>query len=122
MEGDRLRAITERTGINAADVGRGRQFSGDEIVSMNCWGFTPGVFPLLEAQLLHFLSEHGGEERAEFYLPEAISSLMARGEAEVSVLKAQGAWFGITHPDDRPRVVAAIAALVRSGAYPARLF
>jgi NDP-sugar pyrophosphorylase family protein len=122
IEGGRLLSIEERTAITPADVGYGRAYSGDEIVSMNCWGFGPGIFPLIEAQLAQFLEIHAAELRAEFYLPEALSRLVARGEAEVEVLPARGPWFGVTHREDRPRVAAAIAALVRGGAYPAALF
>jgi UTP-glucose-1-phosphate uridylyltransferase len=121
MEAGRLCGITEQTGITAGDVGPGRKFSGDEIASMNCWGFTPAVFPLIEARLADFLASRGGDAQAEFYLPEAISSLIARGAAEVEVLRVRGRWFGVTHPEDKARVVAAIAALVRSGAYPGSL-
>jgi len=122
IESGRLSAITEHAGIDAADVGQGRLFSGDEVVSMNCWGFTPGLFPLIEEALCRFLDAFGSDARAEFYLPEAVSGLIRRGAVEVSVLGAAGPWFGITHPGDRPRVAAEIARLVRGGAYPARLF
>lgn len=122
IEGGRLLSIEERTAITRADVGFGRPYSGEEIVSMNCWGFGPGIFPLVEAQLAQFLEIHAAELKVEFYLPEAISRLVARGEADVEVLKASGRWFGVTHREDRPRVAAAISALVRRGEYPGRLF
>jgi hypothetical protein len=122
IEAGRLCSIDERTAITPADVGFGRLFSGEEIVSMNCWAFGPGIFPLIGAQLAQFLEIHEAELKAEFYLPEALSRLVARGEAEVEVLRARGPWFGVTHREDRPRVAAAIAALVRKGAYPGRLF
>jgi hypothetical protein len=60
--------------------------------------------------------------KAEFYLPAAVSTMVGRGEAEVRVLPTDSAWFGITYREDRPRVSAAIAALVAAGKYPARLF
>ena len=47
---------------------------------------------------------------------------IARGEAVVEVLPTTGVWFGVTHRDDRTRVVAAISDLVGRGAYPPRLF
>jgi hypothetical protein len=122
IEGGRLRSIDERTAILPADVGAGRAYSGEEIVSMNCWAFDAGIFPLVGARFARFLGKHGADPRAEFYLPEAISGLVASGEAEVEVLPALGPWFGVTHREDRPRVAAAIAGLVRSGAYPASLF
>jgi hypothetical protein len=122
VAGERLLAVVEQTGIAAADVGPGRKFSGDEIVSMNCWAFTPALFPALERQFGAFLSARGGDPAAEFYLPSAVSELVAAGEAAVRVLPTQGVWFGVTYRDDKPRVSAAIGELVRRGIYPARLF
>jgi MobA-like NTP transferase domain len=121
-EGGRLRSVTEHTGIAASDVGPFRKFSGEETVSMNCWGFTPALFPALGTDFAAFLSERAGDPKAEFYLPAAVSAMVGRGEAEVEVLPTSGSWFGVTYRDDKPRVQASIAALVASGSYPARLF
>ena len=126
-----LRSIVEQTSIAPTDVGSGRKFSGAEIVSMNCWGFTPALFPALERQLRSFLeslpaaSAPGASPdplKAEFYLPASVSTMIARGEATVSVLPTDSSWFGVTYREDKPRVSAAIAELVRTGAYPAKLF
>ena len=117
-----LRSIVERTGIAPEDVGPGRPFSGDEIVSLNCWGFTPALFAGLDAQLGDFLRARGTEPKAEFYLPAAVSTMIGRGEAGVRVLQTESTWFGVTYREDKPRVQAAIAELVASGAYPARWF
>jgi len=120
--GGLLESITEQTGILATEVGPGRKFSGKETVSMNCWGFTPALFAGLDRQLHEFLAVRGGDAKAEFYLPAAVSEMIARHEATVRVLPAGSAWFGVTYRDDKPRVVAAIAELVRTGKYPAKLF
>ena len=139
-----LRSVTEHTGIAATDIGAGRKFSGDETVSMNCWGFTPAVFAGLDGQFREFLcsveaaapSPRTGPKRgegaasptssdplkAEFYLPAAVTGLIARGEAAVRVLPTESAWFGVTHREDKPRVEVAIAALVRAGRYPEKLW
>jgi NDP-sugar pyrophosphorylase family protein len=121
-KGGRLASITEEHGIGPADVGPGRRFSGEEIVSMNCWGFTPAVFPGLESGLREFLAAKAADPGAEFYLPVAVSGLVSGGAASVEVLPGGADWFGITHREDRARVAAAIGALVRRGVYPARLF
>jgi NDP-sugar pyrophosphorylase family protein len=118
----RLQSIVERTGIAAADVGPGRTFTGEEIVSLNCWGFTPALFPALGEDFQEFLGARGADPAAEFYLPAAVSAMIARAEVSVEVKPTSGAWFGVTHPADRPRAAAAIAELVRQGAYPSRLF
>lgn len=117
-----LATITERTGILPGEVGAGRAYRGDEIVSMNCWGFTPALFARLDEQWRAFLGAHGGDPKAEFYLPAAVSTTIARGEAVVRVLPTESAWFGVTYREDKPRVVAAVAELVRTGRYPAKLF
>ncbi|HWA08654.1 MAG TPA: sugar phosphate nucleotidyltransferase [Opitutaceae bacterium] len=117
-----LASVTEETGILPAQVGAGRKFSGTEIVSMNCWAFTPALFPRLDGQLRAFLRERGTDAKAEFYLPAAVSDMVARREAAVRVLPAGGTWFGVTYREDKPRVQAALAALVREGLYPAPLF
>jgi len=116
-----LRGIVERTAIAPAQLGRG-DLRGDATVSMNCFGFTPALFPALDAQLGEFLRAAGGDAKREFYLPEVVSAMIARGEATVRVLPTPGEWFGVTHRGDRPRVVAALAALVQRGVYPAQLF
>jgi NDP-sugar pyrophosphorylase family protein len=118
----RLTSITEHTGIQPAEVGGGKKFSGAEIVSMNCWGFTPAVFAGLDAQFGEFLAARHGDPKAEFYLPAAVSTMIARGEASVRVLPTESTWFGVTYRDDKPRVQAAVADLVGRGVYPAKLF
>jgi len=126
-----LASITEQTGILATEVGAaaetmagkaGRKFSGKETVSMNCWGFTPALFAGLERQLGQFLAARGGDAKVEFYLPAAVSEMIARHEAVVQVLPTGSAWFGVTYREDKPRVMAAIAELVRAGKYPVKLF
>jgi hypothetical protein len=128
-----LRSIVEQTGIAAEQVGPGRTYSGQEIVSMNCWGFTPALFAGLDLQFRQFLDSLGARPavaaaphvlpaKAEFYLPAAVSNMIARSEATVRVLPTESTWFGITYRDDKPRVEAAIAELVRTGRYPAKLW
>lgn len=128
-----LTSVVERTGIASTDVGPGRTYSGEEIVSMNCWGFTPALFPGLDAQFREFLATvttsraptaPGAPDplKAEFYLPASVSTMIARREATVRVLPTESTWFGVTYRDDKPRVEAAIAALIKDGLYPAKLW
>jgi NDP-sugar pyrophosphorylase family protein len=118
----RLSSITEQRAIARSDVGPGRRFSGDEIVSMNFWGFTPAVFDGLDAGLRAFLAASGSDPAAEFYLPAAVSDLVLKGAATAEVIPSADAWLGITYREDRPHVAAAIQALVAAGVYPAPLF
>ncbi len=117
-----LTGIEECHGITPEQVGMGKKFVAEQIVSMNCWGFTPAVFAALEEQLREFLAARGSEPKAEFYLPAAVAQAIARGQARVRVLPTTAEWFGVTFREDKPRVVAAIAELVRRGVYPKRLY
>jgi len=117
-----LAGIEENHGITPEQVGEGRKFAGEQIVSMNCWGFTPAVFAALDEQLRDFLATRGAEPKAEFYLPAAVAQAIGRGQARVRVLPTAAEWFGVTFREDKPRVVAAIAGLVERGLYPRKLY
>ncbi|MEI6860751.1 MAG: nucleotidyltransferase [Verrucomicrobiota bacterium] len=118
----RLTHVIEHTNLRHDNVGPGCEFTGDETVSMNCWAFTPEIFPALERQLTEFLKVQGGESKSEFYLPEAVSQQITTGAAEVRVLPTTARWFGVTYREDKPRVQVDLAALHTSGEYPAKLF
>jgi len=105
-----------------ADEATGRKFSGGERVSMNCWGFTPSVFCGLERLFTAFLTEHGTEEKSEFFIPDAVAGLIGSGEATVRVLPVEGQWFGTTYREDRNSVMASLSTLVAAGTYPAPLW
>ena len=119
-----LQRVVEHTGILRDEVGAGtsKKFTGEEIVSMNCWAFTPALFAALDRQFTEFLKTRGGELKSEFYLPEAVSRQIAAGEAAVRVLPTTASWFGVTYREDKPRVQEALAGLVENGDYPAQLF
>lgn len=126
----RLKSITEITKIEKTGSGARytdpagvvRDLTGDEVVSMNFWGFTPQVFGQLAKMFADFQARHAADPKAEFYLPTAISALNERGEARVALLKSTDAWFGITYREDLPASQAAIRALIAAGKYPAPLW
>jgi UTP-glucose-1-phosphate uridylyltransferase len=109
--------ITERTAIAKTDEGIVAQgnppvcLTGEEPTSMNFWGFTSGLFPHLERLFEEFLDERGEDAKGEFYLPAAVSSLIASGEATVRLLRSEDPWFGLTYPEDKAAVVAALRGL-----------
>jgi len=105
---------------DAAD--RVTKLTGDEAVSMNCWGFTPAVFPALRAHFAAFLERCGRDEKAECYIPNAINELVVSGRARVQVLRTGAPWFGITYREDHARVVESIRQLIARGEYPERLW
>lgn len=96
--------------------------SGDELVSMNMWGFTPSIFEHLERAFARFLQDWDGEEGVEFMIPTLVNDLVAAGQAKVRVLQSSDSWFGVTYREDRDRVTNQIRELVRRGSYPTPLW
>ncbi len=108
--------------VHTDPQGRARSLSGDELVSMNMWGFTPSIFEHLERAFARFLRERGREDGAEFMIPTLVNDLVAAGQAKVRVLRSSDSWFGVTYREDRERVTSQIRDLVRRGSYPAPLW
>jgi len=102
--------------------GTARMLTGDEVVSMNMWGFVPPFFEELRAGFSRFLQAHAGSHDAEFYLPIAIQDALRAGRARVKVLPSPDTWCGITNPRDVERVTAHLRQLVAHGQYPTPLW
>jgi len=113
---------TESGGRFTDDHGRTHLLPGDTIVSMNMWGFTPGIFEPLRRLFVDFLQRHAGGGNAEFLIPEAMGTLVDRGLARVRVLHSSSRWFGITYRQDRIPVARGINDLIVSGEYPQPLW
>jgi dTDP-glucose pyrophosphorylase len=96
--------------------------NGNELVSMNLWGFTPAIFPQLQTLFTHFLRDHSSSLTAELYIPTAINTLIHTGEAHVKVLRTPDTWLGVTYREDRTRVLEGIRQLIAAGRYPERLW
>lgn len=104
------------------DLAEDRDLSPDTVVSMNFWGFTPSIFPALNAYFENFLRAEAGENlKAECLLPVMVGHELDAGRMEVSVLHSADRWFGMTYHEDRDRVAEELKNLHDSGAYPATL-
>jgi NDP-sugar pyrophosphorylase family protein len=120
-----LTSVEELTKIEKTATGAregARTFTGDELVSMNFWGFQPSIFSDLRECFTAFLQRSGTELKSECYIPATVNELMAAGKARVKMLSSRSPWFGVTYKEDKPRVVECIARLVAQGVYPGRLW
>ena len=126
-----LTGIRERTHIEReGERARSREGDGEltylpleMLVSMNMWGFTPTFFPALQEQFSLFLDKNAGDlSKVEFYLPEAVNALIQQQRARAKVLPTSEKWFGVTYPQDRPTVQAAIRQLIAQDVYPENLW
>ncbi len=114
--------VRDGSGARSVEDGSDVKLSGDEIVSMNMWGFTPAVVPLLSRAFLDFLKECGSDLKAEAYLPKAVNHMVIDGKVRVQVLRTSDTWCGVTYPQDHAHVVETLARLTRQGKYPESLW
>jgi len=126
----RLSGIDEVLKIERTSDGRARaplpwggwrELTGDEPVSMTCFGFSPEFPGQLRGRFGEFLDRYGQSQTAEFYLPVAVGDLLQAGYADVRVLRSEDEWFGMTYREDVPSARAALRRLIDRGVYPERL-
>ncbi len=95
------------------------EVSGDDLVSMNMFGFTPKLFTCLENGFPKFLDSHKDDmDKCEYLIPTVVFEQIAKKEATVKVLKTDAVWQGITYREDKDKVVEEIKKLVDKGEYP----
>lgn len=119
------RANIEKQGDGARyldETAKPIMLTGDEIVSMNFWGFKPSVFAHLQRLFRDFLSKFGNDANAEFYIPTAVDNLVRDGHVRVRVLPAKDSWFGVTYRKDMLVARKCIRELIDEGSYPQELF
>jgi NDP-sugar pyrophosphorylase family protein len=120
---ERKKVEKTATGIRSFDPdGTPHALTGDELVSMNLWGFQPSLFGFLESQFARFLAEHGHEKDSELYIPFVVDQLVTGGQATVKVLPTDDPWFGVTYRADKSIATACIRKLIDQGVYPERLW
>lgn len=124
-----LASVTERTRIEKYEGGihyteddgkTWQNLGGDTTVSMNLFGFTPSFVQEIQAGFPEFLQKALAETplKGEYFLPSVVSRLIGEGKARVKVLTSPDKWYGVTYQEDKPVVVAALAAKTAEGLYP----
>ncbi len=124
-----LREVVERTHIEKAgkkahylEGEKKTPLEGNEIVSMNMWGFTPALFGQLGGLFKRFLKERGQEEKSEFLIPRVVDDLIRKKKAKVQVFSSKDRWFGVTYPADKEKVKESIQKLIDQKVYPENLW
>ena len=116
-----LQGVEELTNIREGPDGLrndDRALTGEELVSMNCWGFKPAFMDDLAEAFRDFLRHSGADAEAEFFIPTVANALIVSGTASVRVLRTTAKWVGVTYREEREDVVRHIQQLVDDGEYP----
>jgi dTDP-glucose pyrophosphorylase len=110
--------------IEAPDKASGKTESLDSktIVSMNLWGFSTAVKPILEKGFIDFLKKNSQTEKAEYQIPTVINEQLLSGKVRVKVLRSSDLWFGVTYREDKAAVQASLLKRIESGEYPRKLW
>ncbi|MCR5250281.1 MAG: nucleotidyltransferase [Lachnospiraceae bacterium] len=98
--------------------------SVDTLVSMNMWGFQPGIFDELEESVSRFFREEVEKNplKSECFIPIEVGRMIREGRASVKILSSTDKWFGVTYREDKPFVMESIARLKEQGVYPEKLW
>jgi len=129
-DGEFMKAVVERTEIVKDgqqiyfnDEKKGKvALSGDELVSMNFWGFTPSIFDQFERAFAEFIKKNAEKLKKELFIPKVINDLVAQDQASVRILPSRDQWFGVTYREDKPLAIENINNLVNQGVYPDNLW
>ena len=124
---NQLVTVVETHGIKKSSSGniecdRDISLLGNELVSMNMWGFMPSIFDHLEKMFNEFLDENISDLKSEFLIPSVVNDLIEKNIEKVQVLKTKSTWFGVTYIEDKPFVKNQIKELIQTGIYPEKLF
>ena len=97
-------------------------FTGDEVVSMNLFGFKPSCFNYLREEFTNFINNHGMDLKSELDIPTSLDKFVKSGDIRIKILMSHERWFGVTYREDKPYVVESIKKMIRMGIYPARIY
>lgn len=130
VEDDKLSGIQETFHIVKTQDGAGVEtdegiepVNPESLVSMNMWGFQPEFLSVLEKGFVSFLKEvPEGDLKKEYLLPTKVDQMLKDNKANVTVLKTDSQWFGVTYQEDREAVVKEIQKLIDQGVYHTNLY
>ena len=93
-------------------------------VSMNFFGFTPGLMKELDDRFPAFLDKALKENplKGEYLIPRTVGDLVNEGKATVRILPSEDKWFGVTYHEDKEAFVKAINEKIKEGVYPENLW
>ncbi len=117
-----VQRITKKGGslVYESESGEWETIDGDQLVSMNFWGFDKSVFKQFNEVFIDFLNNNGKEDplKAEHVIPTAIGKLLKENKIQVKIIPSSDQWYGITYQEDRPNIVEALKQMKEDNIYP----
>jgi dTDP-glucose pyrophosphorylase len=118
------RQIEKTAGGAAAPGPDGKiiQFTGNEVVSMNLWGFKPSCYYFLGKEFRNFINNHGMDLKSELDIPTSVDKFVKNGQVTIKILMSNERWFGVTYREDKPFVVESIYKMISDRVYPPKIY
>lgn len=113
---------TKNGAVAPGPDGKPQVFTGNEIASMNLWGFKPSCYYFLRKEFRNFIDQSGMDLKSELDIPTSVDKFVKSGEITIKILMSNERWFGVTYREDKPFVVDSIRKMIREGIYPARIY
>ena len=98
------------------------ELPANTVVSMNFWGFHPGVFDYIQQLFQKFLNKSIDNPKAEFFIPIVADAFIREQNGKIKVIPTSSQWFGVTYKEDAPGVKQSIETLIEKGEYPKKLW
>ena len=102
--------------------GQQLHFTGNEVVSMNLWGFKPSCYDFLGKEFRNFIDQKGMDPKSELDIPTSVDKFVKNGEITIQILMSNEHWFGVTYREDKPFVVENINRMINDGVYPESIY
>ena len=124
-----LVSVTDRLGVERVggipmypnEVHKWEPLDENSLVSMNMWGFKPGILDKMQVEFDAFLDKYGQDMKAHYSIPAFMNELIKQG-AKVKVVETPARWMGLVSHDDKIQVLLRTNEMMRKGVYPQRLF
>ena len=98
------------------------EVDGNDLVSMNFFGFTDKIFTKLESGFKEFLDNNKDDlSKCEYLIPDVVFEEI-ENDKKMVVLESFDKWLGVTYKEDKESVVKEIKKLVDNGEYPNNLW
>ncbi len=95
----------------------------DTLVSMNMISFNTKIFDYIEKDIIEFFSGNLDKiDKIEYLIPDVINKMLQERKINISVLKTNAKWIGMTYKEDKEIVIKEINELIEKGIYPIELF
>ncbi len=91
-------------------------------VSMNFWGFYPGIFDIYKAGFENFIRKEKDNLKSEYYIALPLTEMIENGKGKIKIIETDAHWFGVTYKEDKASAVELIGNLVKAGIYPDNLW